>query len=117
MFRFTIRDVLWLMVVVGMGVGWWVEHRQQVALRLKQTKIQGELIRSHQAEALRAREIEASIRMRQLLTPELNPQPPRPVVGVVGIVGLIKWTWKERHRGKRAIAMSAALRGKTGVAG
>ena len=21
--RFTIRDVLWLMVVVGMGVGWW----------------------------------------------------------------------------------------------
>jgi hypothetical protein len=27
MFRFTIRDVLWLMVVVGMCVGWWVEHR------------------------------------------------------------------------------------------
>jgi hypothetical protein len=24
MFRFTIRDVLWLMVVVGLGVGWWV---------------------------------------------------------------------------------------------
>jgi hypothetical protein len=23
MFRFTIRDVLWLMVVVGMGCGWW----------------------------------------------------------------------------------------------
>jgi hypothetical protein len=23
MFRFTIRDLLWLMVVVGMGVGWW----------------------------------------------------------------------------------------------
>ena len=23
MFRFTIRDVLWLMVVVGMGVAWW----------------------------------------------------------------------------------------------
>ena len=27
MFRFTIRDLLWLMVVVGMGVGWWVESR------------------------------------------------------------------------------------------
>jgi hypothetical protein len=26
MFRFTIRDLLWLMVVVGMGVGWCVEH-------------------------------------------------------------------------------------------
>jgi hypothetical protein len=23
MFRFTIRDVLWLMVVVGMALGWW----------------------------------------------------------------------------------------------
>jgi hypothetical protein len=27
MFRFTIRDLLWLMVVVGMGVGWWTEHQ------------------------------------------------------------------------------------------
>ena len=23
MFRFTIRDVLWLMVVVGLACGWW----------------------------------------------------------------------------------------------
>jgi outer membrane protein TolC len=26
MFRFTIRDLLWLMVVVGLSVGWWLEH-------------------------------------------------------------------------------------------
>src|SRR5262245_13346251 len=26
MFRFTIRDVLWLMVVVGLAVGWWIER-------------------------------------------------------------------------------------------
>jgi hypothetical protein len=26
MFRFTIRDVLWLMVVVGMGLVWWLDH-------------------------------------------------------------------------------------------
>jgi hypothetical protein len=26
MFRFTIRDVLWLMVVVAMGVAWWRER-------------------------------------------------------------------------------------------
>jgi hypothetical protein len=25
-FRFSIRDVLWLTVVVGMGIGWWVDH-------------------------------------------------------------------------------------------
>jgi hypothetical protein len=27
MFRFTIRDVLWLMVVVGLVLGWLMEHR------------------------------------------------------------------------------------------
>ena len=30
MFRFTIRDVLWLTVVVAMGVGWWVDKRHAV---------------------------------------------------------------------------------------
>jgi hypothetical protein len=28
MFRFTIRDVLWLMVVVGIGLGWWTNRQQ-----------------------------------------------------------------------------------------
>lgn len=31
MFRFTIRDVLWLMVVVGLGLAWLAEHRQHAA--------------------------------------------------------------------------------------
>jgi hypothetical protein len=26
MFRFTIRDVLWLMVVVAMGTAWWLDR-------------------------------------------------------------------------------------------
>jgi hypothetical protein len=26
MFRFSIRDVLWLTVVVALGVGWWIDH-------------------------------------------------------------------------------------------
>jgi hypothetical protein len=26
MLRFTIRDVLWLMVVVGLSVGWWIDR-------------------------------------------------------------------------------------------
>ena len=29
MFRFTIRDVLWLMALVAMGGGWWADHREQ----------------------------------------------------------------------------------------
>jgi len=28
MFRFTIRDMLWLMVVVGLSVGWWGDHKE-----------------------------------------------------------------------------------------
>jgi len=26
--RFTIRDLLWLMVVVALSVGWWLDHRR-----------------------------------------------------------------------------------------
>jgi hypothetical protein len=37
MFRFTIRDVLWLTVVVALAVGWWLDQdrlrRQREALR------------------------------------------------------------------------------------
>ena len=32
MFRFTIREVLWLMVVVALAVGWWID-RSQLDLR------------------------------------------------------------------------------------
>jgi hypothetical protein len=28
MFRFTIRDLLWLMVVVAILAAWWVDHRR-----------------------------------------------------------------------------------------
>jgi hypothetical protein len=27
--RFTIRDLLWLAVVVALAVGWWLDHRKQ----------------------------------------------------------------------------------------
>jgi hypothetical protein len=29
--KFTIRDVLWLTVVVALAVGWWLDHRRQLA--------------------------------------------------------------------------------------
>jgi hypothetical protein len=28
MFRFTMRDVLWLTVVVALGLGWWVDSKR-----------------------------------------------------------------------------------------
>ena len=31
MFRFTIRDLLWLMVVVGLAVGWWLDDAKKFA--------------------------------------------------------------------------------------
>ena len=31
MFRFTIRDVLWLTVVAALAVGWWIDRRHYVA--------------------------------------------------------------------------------------
>jgi hypothetical protein len=27
--RFSIRDVLWLTVLVALGMGWWLDHRHQ----------------------------------------------------------------------------------------
>jgi hypothetical protein len=33
MFRFTIRDVLWLMVVVALACAWWLSHRSELAMR------------------------------------------------------------------------------------
>jgi hypothetical protein len=38
MFRFAIRDVLWLTLVVGVAIGWWLDHsyaanRQEAAIK------------------------------------------------------------------------------------
>jgi hypothetical protein len=43
MFRFTIRDVLWVMVVVGLGMGWslsyvnWTSRQAEWDERVRQT--------------------------------------------------------------------------------
>ena len=50
MFRFTIRDVLWLMVVVGLGAGWWVDHTAQKARELEAAKIHGETLRDFRGQ-------------------------------------------------------------------
>ena len=40
MFRFTIRDLLWLMVVVALGVAWWIDHgRQATAIRIWKDRV------------------------------------------------------------------------------
>jgi hypothetical protein len=44
MFRFTIRDVLWLTVVVAMGVGWCMEYEKRGPANVKLQKENAELI-------------------------------------------------------------------------
>ena len=34
MFRFSIRDVLWLTVVVGLALGWWLDRSQLSQARI-----------------------------------------------------------------------------------
>jgi len=63
MFRFSIRDVLWLTVAVAIAAGWYCDRRLQTELHAEQVRIQGELLRSYQTEALRARESEAAGRL------------------------------------------------------
>jgi hypothetical protein len=52
MFRFTIRDVLWLMVVVAMGAAWWLDVRRRdssieaARLRLEEAELRADLARS-----------------------------------------------------------------------
>jgi hypothetical protein len=35
MFRFTIRDVLWLTALVAVSIGWWLDHPNNVRARRK----------------------------------------------------------------------------------
>jgi hypothetical protein len=44
MFRFTIRDVLWLTVVVALAVGWLVDHRRLKVFEQRFHTIVAELV-------------------------------------------------------------------------
>ena len=57
MFRFTIRDVLWLTLVVAFALGWWAHHRASEArfpTRRGTHQREKDAIRDEQAEALHA---------------------------------------------------------------
>ena len=46
MFRFTIRDVLWLTVVVALGASWWLDRREL----LRDVRAAWEMIRAVQQD-------------------------------------------------------------------
>ena len=49
MFRFTIRDVLWLTVVVALVVGWWLDRArldsEREAVKAKQRELDAQFLR------------------------------------------------------------------------
>ena len=57
MFRFTIRDVLWLTVVVALGVGWWASNRR-ATVQLEATVSHTESLR---LQLKRARDYEKTL--------------------------------------------------------
>jgi len=65
MFRFTIRDVLWLTVVVGLAAGWWRDHVLDREYREGVEKLAGEATRRFGLEQLRADKAEAILKKMQ----------------------------------------------------
>jgi hypothetical protein len=43
--RFTIRDLLWLTVVVALAIGWWLDHRKLAPLDV--TKLSFQQLEDH----------------------------------------------------------------------
>ncbi len=68
MFRFTIRDLLWLMVLVAMGLGWWADiRRRDSVIRSAQMKVEETEFKLDRARAdANAVREQATIRGRQL---------------------------------------------------
>ena len=50
MFRFTIRDVLWLMVAVGLAVLWQMELRERRRVNSREWVFENECLRSQNAD-------------------------------------------------------------------
>jgi hypothetical protein len=58
MFRFTIRELVLLTLVVAMGVAWWAEHRQIVQLQSRCGRL--EKLAANYVEVLRDNGFDAS---------------------------------------------------------
>ncbi len=61
MFRFTIRDLLWLTVVVAMGCGWWFHYSRQLARQQEAARIHHADIRQLLGEAAALKENNAAM--------------------------------------------------------
>ena len=69
MLRFTIRDVLWLTLVVGLAVGWWLD-RERLMARAERAEDAYELLQ-RQNDELRVRANAAEQALKELYGPIL----------------------------------------------
>jgi len=86
MFRFTIRDVLWLTVVVGMGVAWWGDR---TALRRAKADAERRAAFSAEDEAIAAQNRENSQRIYHQLLKALSQHGWESTLNPDGSYGLI----------------------------
>jgi hypothetical protein len=68
MFRFSIRDVLWLMLTVGIAMGWWLNTRslQAPITRLHSESLELQLELQDSKERLRGAQISHVSELRRL---------------------------------------------------
>jgi hypothetical protein len=72
MFRFTIRDLLWLMVVAGLGAGWFQELRHRgpanIRLRSDNERLRSEFARQRKEHQQEVEDLSAKVvRLRQTI--------------------------------------------------
>jgi uncharacterized protein HemX len=77
MFKFSVRDLLWLTVVVALGVGWWVDHNQsnkRAADRRRETQEQIDKLAEENSQLSKERDSLAHIagHMPHRMFPEKN---------------------------------------------
>jgi hypothetical protein len=45
--RFSIRDLLWLTLVIGMAVAWWIDHEDRAAMKKTMRSLRAQLEMSY----------------------------------------------------------------------
>jgi hypothetical protein len=56
--RFTIRDLLWLTLVVAMGLGWWLDHTDTSQIKSERGAIHGAYLNALEQQQVLERRIE-----------------------------------------------------------
>jgi hypothetical protein len=81
-FRFTIRDLLWLMVVVGLAVGWWnnirlieVRHEDDSRAAISTILVLKKQLAESQVQAVMNARI-ARMRLQREVVPETSASQP-----------------------------------------